>query len=398
MSEPLSEAQRHWQACARALGDEVVRPVAAQWDRHEADAIPSIELIRGMDRFGLRTLGVPRELGGPGADFMTHCLVMEEIGAADFGTAILASQVYRWTPVITHAMDDAQRARYLPRLLGDPAFFVAGALTEPGSGSDNQRPYDDPAIGVSSPAVREGEGWLLNGRKQFINGGGIASLYAILMRTDPARPAHVGSTFFLVEANAPGFRVVRQHDKMAGRLGPLAELALENCRLLDAQRLGPVNAGRKTLDIGLRGRLFDAAECVGLAREALRVGTRWARERRQGGKRLIEHQAMAMLLAETAVEVEAARALTWRAATMADRGETGAFDLSNAAKHFAAETGLRASRRLLDMHGGYGVMRDYPAEKLWRDSASMPHIGGTQQMVLLRIADQLDASFGRESV
>lgn len=392
MDFTLSLEQVRWQALARQYADEAVRPVAAEWDRLPTDEIPYVELIRQVSRHGLRLLSVPKELDGPGADAVSHALVMEEIATADLGTAIVVSQVYRWTPVITVGMNDEQRARYLPRMLSEETFFIAGAMTEPGTGSDNQTADLDPKFGIQSRAVPSGDGWVLDGGKHFINGGGIASLYAILMRTDPGVPSHDGCTYFLVRSDTPGFRVVKQHDKMAGRLGALAELALEECRLPDTERLGPVNEGFQVLATRHRymGRLLDASSCVGLIREALRVGLDWTASRVQGGKRLIEHQALGMMLAETAIELEAARHLVWRAAWAVDYGENETFDYTAAAKHFGAESALRSTRRTLEAHGGYGSMRAWPAEKLLRDAATTAHFGGTQQIVLLRLASQLD--------
>jgi alkylation response protein AidB-like acyl-CoA dehydrogenase len=390
----LSPEQRGWQSAARQFADEVIRPVSATWDALPTNEIPYLEPILGASRFGLRLLSIPVEMGGRGGDVLSHSLVQEEVAAADMGVAIVLSQVYRWTPVITVAMNDEQRARYLPRMLSDDAFFVAGAMTEPGTGSDNQVADLPPEFGIQSRAVREGDDWVLSGGKHFINGAGVASLYAILLRTDFSVPASRGCTYFLLQPDTPGFSVVRQHDKMAGRLGALAELRLEGCRLPDSERLGAIGDGHAMMTGRFRymGRLLDGSSCVGLAREALRVGMAWVTDRVQGGSRLIDHQAMAMLMAETAVEVEAARSLAWRAAWMVEQNENEDFDYTGAAKHFAAETAMRATRRTLEAHGGYGIMRDWLPQKLYRDAATTMHFGGTQQIVLLRLARQLDAA------
>jgi acyl-CoA dehydrogenase len=317
-------------------------------------------------------------------------LCVEELAAADVGVAVDLDQTWKFTPIIAHLMSDAQRERFLPLFRDDPRCVLGLGGTEPAAGSDTWGPYLAPGAGAALEARPNGRGWVLNGRKHFINNGGEAKLLFILTRTDPQATIVEGLTAFVVEQGAPGFRSGVSLDKVGQRLSSNVELIFEDCFVADDNRLSEVGGGLGFLAyVGRRSLAKTGALSVGIARGAFEAALGRARERFQGGKAIIQHQATQVVFGEMLAEIEAARSLVWRAAWGADYSEPYDPKLGNVAKLFATEMAVRVATRALQVWGGYGVMTQWPAEKLYRDAVTVTHMDGANQLVAIRTGAQL---------
>ena len=392
----LTDEQRHWQQVARRFAREEIAPVAFEreriedpWERYPWD------LVEKADAVGLRTLAIPKELGGGGADTLTLVLCVEELAAADVGVAVDIDQTWKFTPIITHMMNDAQRERFLPKFRDDPRCVLGYGGTEPAAGSDTWGPYVAPGAGAQLRAERRGDEWVLNGRKHFINNGGEAKIIFILARSDPEATIMDGLTTFVVEQGTPGFTYGVSQNKVGQRLSSNVELIFEDCRVPEFNRISDVGGGLQWMgDIGKRSLAKTGALSLGVARGAFEAALARARERVQGGKPIIQHQATQVVFAEMLAEIEAARSLLWRAAWECDHAEPYDRKIGNVAKLFASEMAIRVATKALQVWGGYGVMTQWPAEKYYRDAITVTHMDGANQIVAIRTGAQL----GGESV
>ncbi len=306
----LSPDQEALRAMAREFAEREIRPISLERDRmpHDWDVF-TWDIVKKGSALGLRTLVVPHEYGGAGADRVTQVLVMEELSRADAGMSKTFSQNWKWSPILTHLMTPDQRRYFLPLFMNTDTCLLAMGQTEPGAGSDNVVPYDAPGAGLMLRAERDGDHYLLKNVKQYIANGGVATLYFILARTDPGVGVSRGSTLFVVPAATPGFRIGRRHEKIGFRFYQQAELILENCRLPAFHRVGEENAAYPLK----QGRLmaFDKLEIgttvLGVAQAAYEAAFEHAKTRVQGGQPLLRHQAIALLLGDMRMRIEAAR-------------------------------------------------------------------------------------------
>jgi alkylation response protein AidB-like acyl-CoA dehydrogenase len=387
----LTDEQLHWQRVARDFAEQEIKPVACErerivdpWQRYPWD------LIEKADAVGLRTLALPKELGGGGADTLTLVLCVEELAVGDVGVAVDLDQTWKFTPIIAHLMNDAQRERFLPMFRDDPRCVLALGGTEPAAGSDTWGPYVARGAGAALAARREDDGWVLNGRKHFINNGGEARLVFILARTDPNATIVDGLTAFVAEQGRRGFGYGVSQDKVGQRLSSNVELIFEDCRVPDDNRLSGVGGGLGFLGyVGRRSLAKTGALSVGVARGAFEAALGRAEERIQGGVPIIQHQATQVAFGEMLAEIEAARSLVWRAAWSADSGEPFDPKLGNVAKLFATEMAVRVATRALQVWGGYGVMTQWAAEKFYRDAITVTHMDGANQLIAIRTGAQL---------
>lgn len=382
----LTDEQLHWQQVARRFAREVVAPVARERERlpDPRERYPW-DLVRRADALGLRTLALPKALGGAGADTLTQAICLEELAAVDVGVAVDLDQTWKFTPILAELMTDAQRARFLPLFRDDPEAVLGLAGTEPEAGSDTWLPHLDARSGARLAAVRDGDAWVLNGRKHFINNGGEAKLLFVLARTDPERPVSAGLTAFVVQRGHPGLRAVRWQDKLGQRLSSNVEIEFADCRLPDEHRLCEPGQGLRFLaHVGRRSLAKTGALAVGVARGAFEAALEWVQRRVQGGRPVVEHQATQLRLSALLMQIEAARSLVWRAAWSADYAEPFDPKLGNLAKVFASETSVRVATEALQLWGGYGVMLDWPAEKFYRDAITVTHMDGTNTVAALR--------------
>jgi alkylation response protein AidB-like acyl-CoA dehydrogenase len=371
--------------CLRA-----VRPEAPRRERIEdPDERFPWDWVEDLSRMGLRTMVLPPELGGWGADTLACCVLAEELAAGDMGLAVIFDQTWKITPVLSVAANDEQRARFLPPFRENDRFLLAVALNEPKAGSDNWLPYTGPGGGTISSGRREGDGWVLDGVKAPISNGGVAGLYVVMVRTVPGTSGVDGLTPFFVEPDRPGFTVEFIYEKSAQRLVHNGHLVFRGCRIPDSNRIGPEAEAMRFYRDAVRSRGFPeaGATALGTARAALEEAWAFAQTRVQGGAAIIEHQAVSLMLAEMQIELEAARSLVYRAARAAESDRDLDGRLQIMAKVHATQTAFRVAGRAIEVFGRMGIMRECPAEKYLRDTTSFLHSEGANQVLALRIAN-----------
>jgi alkylation response protein AidB-like acyl-CoA dehydrogenase len=372
----LSAEQELIRSTAREFLDREVAPFARDWDRSEE---MDQALVGKLAEIGFLGASLPADHGGMGLDTISYCLVMEELGRADSSVrGIVSVQNGLVGKTVAKWATDEQRAEWLPRLASGDALGCY-ALTEPGSGSD-------PAS-LTTRAERDGGDWLLTGSKIFITLGTWAKLALVFARTggEGAR----GISCFLVPTDSDGFEARPIKGKLGLRAQDTGELFLERVRVPDSARLGGEGEGFKVAMSALdNGRISLAAGCVGIAQGCLDASVAYAQERTQFGKPIAGFQLVQELLAEMAVETDAARLLTWRAASLADRGERHTLE-SSVAKLYASEASVRAANAAVQVHGGYGYVDEYPVGKYLRDARVTTLYEGTSQVQKLIIGRHL---------
>ncbi len=351
-------------------------PIAAEIDR--TDAFPP-DLFRRLGALGVLGVTVPPAYGGAGADLLAGVLVIEQLARASASVALSygAHANLCVNNLYANGTED-QRRTYLPALCSGE-HVGALALTEPEAGSD--------ATGITTSAVADGDDFVLNGTKTFITNGSIADVFVLYAKTDPARGAH-GITAFIIERDAPGFSVSRTFDKFGHRGSPTAELRLEDCRVPRRNVLGKVDAGVAVMMRGLDiERVFLAGEPLGIAEEALALAVEYAKQRRQFGQPIGSFQLIQAKLADMYTQVEAARALLYETAVLADRGDV--HKEAAAAILFTSEMATRVSLDAMQIHGGYGYMNDLPLGRLVRDAKLLEIGAGTSEIRRLIIGGEL---------
>ena len=372
----LTAEQELIRGTAREFLDREVVPNARDWDRSET---MDRAIVGKLAEIGFLGASLPAEFGGMGLDTISYCLVMEELGRADSSVrGIVSVQNGLVGKTVAKWATDEQREEWLPKLATGEALGCY-ALTEPGSGSD-------PA-GLVTRAERDGDDWLLTGSKIFITLGTWAALALVFARSGGEGPR--GITCFLVPTDADGFEARPIKGKLGLRAQDTGELFLERVRVPDSARLGAEGEGFKVAMSALdNGRISLAAGCVGIAQGCLDASVAYARERQQFGQPIAGFQLVQELLADIAVETEAARLLTWRAAALADRGERHTLE-SSVAKYYASETSVRAANAAVQVHGGYGYVDEYPVGRYLRDARVTTLYEGTSQVQKLIIGRHL---------
>jgi alkylation response protein AidB-like acyl-CoA dehydrogenase len=385
----LTPAQRRLRDTVREFADRVVTPVAAELDR-QADPRDcfSPAIVEEANKVGLRTLTLPPELGGEGADALTTAIVIEELAKADLGVSVIFAQVWKIAQTLHKACTAAQRRRFLGPFRDDSQFLLAIAITEPETSSDYIIPVRDAGARFRTVAVRRDGGWALTGKKHFISNGSRAGLYLVFAQTDETKGLVEGSTCFLVARDAPGLTVGRVHDKMGERLVNNAELIFRDCFVPDADVLGSAGRGFDVLtEFFPASNAYAAASILGLAGSVYERTLRWTRARVQGGRALLEHDLVAAEVAELRMLIDAARAYTYQAAWAADHRD-GGWDRTLGAfpKVFASQVAWRVVTAALELHGGYGYMREQGLglDKLLRDAAAFLHSDGANRSLLLK--------------
>jgi len=377
MNLELTTEQQMIQAMAREFATSEVRPIASEIDR---EARFPHETVKRMGELGLLGITVPEPWGGSGADAVSYVLALEEIAAACASHAVIMSvnnSLY-CGPIVKFGTD-AQRERFL-RPFASGSQLGCFALTEPEAGSD--------ASNQHTIAARDGSHYVLNGRKAFVTNGREASAALTFAQTDRAK-GHRGISAFLVEKSTRGFLVPKTEDKLGIRASDTAEFVFEDCRVPDAHRLGEEGMGFKiALSAITDGRIGIAAQAVGIAAGAFQRALAYARERKAFGVVIGEHQMVQWMLADMATAIEGARLLTLRAATLKDRGVPFASEASMA-KLFAAEMAMKVTTDAIQIHGGYGFIKDYEVERSFRDAKITQIYEGTSQIQKLVIARAL---------
>ncbi len=371
----LTPEQEQIRDMVREFAETAIRPHVMEWD--EAQHLP-MEVIRELAGLGLLGAIFPEEVGGAGLSYVDYVHIIEELGAVESGIALtVAAHNSLCSGHIHLAGNDAQRRQWMPKLTSGE-WIGCWALTEPGSGSD--------AGGLLTTAVRDGDEWILNGTKNFITNASHANIAVVLAVTDKANRKR-GVSAFAVEMDRPGIRAGKKENKLGMRTSDTAELILEQCRVPAANLLGVEGEGfidaMRVLD---GGRISIAALALGVARGAYDAARKYAAERVAFGKPIAAFQAIQFMLADMATEIEAARLLCYRAAVAKDAGER-VTTLSAMAKLYASEVAVRATEKTVQIFGGYGFIKEFPAEKYYRDVKLCTIGEGTseiQRMVIAR--------------
>ncbi len=376
MDFELSEEQRSIRTTARDFAAEELAPHAARWDEEK---IFPVETLMGAAKLGFASIYVREESGGSGLDRMAAALIFEELAAGCPSTAAYLSIHNMVSWMIDRFGDDAQRARFLPRLVTMET-IGSYCLTEPNSGSD--------AASLRTRAVRDGDHYVLNGSKAFISGGGKSGLYLVMART--GGPGPKGISCIAVASGTPGLTYGAPERKLGWNSQPTAMVHLENCRVPVTNRIGAEGEGFRIAMAGLDGGRVNIAACsLGGARAALSAARAHMESRTQFGKPLAEFQALQFKLADMATDLDAARLMVWRAARSLDGGHPEATLHCAMAKRFATDAGFQICDEALQMHGGYGYLKDYPVERLLRDLRVHRILEGTNEIMRVIIARRL---------
>ncbi|MGW6581371.1 acyl-CoA dehydrogenase family protein [Streptomyces globisporus] len=377
MDLALSVEQEAVRKLAEDFVAREVAPHVVAWDRAEN---VDRSIVKKLGDLGFLGLTVAEEYGGSGGDHLSYCLVTEELGRGDSSVrGIVSVSLGLVAKTIASWGSQEQKRQWLPRLTSGEAIGCFG-LTEPGTGSD--------AGNLATRAVRDGGDFVVNGTKMFITNGTWADVVLLFARTHDS-PGHRGVSAFLVPADTPGLTRRTIHGKLGLRGQATAELVLEDVRIPASCLLGPEGKGFSIAMSALaKGRMSVAAGCVGIAQAALDAAVRYAGEREQFGKAIARHQLVQELLSDIAVDVDAARLLTWRVADLIDRGQDFATAASKA-KLYASEAAVRCANNALQVFGGYGYIDEYPVGKLLRDARVMTLYEGTSQIQKLIIGRAL---------
>ena len=372
-----TQEQEHLRREIRDFAAREIAPNVMTWD--EASEFPTA-VVKKLGTMGLLGMIFPPELGGAGMGYVDYVLAIEELSAVDGSIGIIvAAHNSLGTNHIFLAGNEAQKKKYIPRLAGGE-WLGAWALTEPGSGSD--------ASAAKTTAVKKGDRYILNGSKTFITNGRYADVATVIAVTDKSKGTH-GLSAFIVEKGTPGFRPGKKENKLGLRASDTSELIFEDCQipvenLLGAEGEGFVDAMR-VLD---GGRISIAALALGIGRGALDAALKYVKERRQFGKAIAEFQGIQWKLADMATELDAARLLTQRAAVLKDAGRKVTRE-SAMAKLFASEVAVRICDEAVQLFGGYGFIKDYPAEKYYRDVKLCTIGEGTSEIQRMVIAREI---------
>lgn len=370
----LSDEQEQLRRTVREFAEAEIRPRVMEWD--EASRFPE-EVIPPLAEMGLFGVVFPEKYGGAGLGYIDYVLAIEELARVDASVALtVAAHHSLCTNHLFRFGSEAQRGKYVVPLAQGKK-LGCWCLTESEAGSD--------ASGTRTTAVRDGDAWVLNGSKTFVTNGGHADICVAMAVTDRSREHH-GISAFVVERGTPGFRAGKKENKLGMRASDTSEIIFENCRLPKENLVGQEGEGFiNSLRVLDGGRIGLTAIAVGIAQGAFEAALRYAKERRQFGQPIAGFQAIQWKLANMKMEIEAARLLVFQAAARADAGEPDT-KLSSMAKLYASEMAVRATNEAVQIHGGYGFIKDYPVEKFYRDVKLCTIGEGTSEVQRLIIA------------
>jgi len=379
----LTETQAEIQQLARTFAQAEIAPHAAKWDREECFPL---EVAKRMGELGFLGMLIPEEYDGLGLDTTSYLVALEAIATADASAAVLMS-VHNSLPtqMLLHFGSEAQKERWL-RPMARGELIGAFSLSEPDAGSD--------ASALRCQAVRDGDDWLLTGTKSWVTSGSFADVIMVMARTDTpdARRGSRGISAFVVTPDLAGFHVGKKEDKMGLRASPTVQLTFDNMRVPAANLLGEEGQGfvyaMRSLD---NGRLGIAAQALGIAQAALDASLDYAAERKQFGRAIREFEAIQFKLADMGARIAAARALLHQTAASKDRGESTTLH-GSMSKLLASETAMWVTTQAVQIFGGYGYVKDYPVEKLFRDAKVTEIYEGTSEIQRIVIARELYSS------
>jgi len=373
----LSDDQELLRQTVREFAEAEMRPHVMEWD--EAQHFP-MDLLPKLADLGLMGIQFPEEFGGAAMSSVDYCICIEELARVCPAIALsVAAHNGLCTSHIAMFGTDAQKAQYLPRLVRGEVLGAWG-LTEASAGSD--------AAGMRTTAARSGQCWVINGSKNFITHGKIGGVMVVIAITDRTK-GHRGISAFIVEQGTTGMSAGKKENKLGMRASDTSEVVFQDCRIPSANLLGEEGQGFiNTLQVLDAGRIGIAALAVGLAQGAYEAALKYAKERHQFGQPISAFQAIQWKLADNATRIEAARLLTYRAAYLKDQGQRTTRE-SSMAKLYASEIAVKAADDCVQIHGGYGFVKDYPAEKYFRDVKLVTIGEGTSEIQRLVIARQL---------
>ena len=382
MDFSLNEEQRGWQMEARKFAQDEIRPQSLERDQIEGGFEPwDWDIIEKGSKLGFRTLAVPKEWGGPGADFVSQALVMAELAKGDSAISKAFSQNWKWSHLIASACTQDQKERFLKPFLADHRYVMGRGITEPNAGSDNRMPPEgDPKAGYRVRAVRNGDEWILNGEKCFIANGSVGSLFFVDARTNPDVSIKEGGTLFMVPKGTPGFRIGKIFNKRGWRFYQNAELIFENARVPHANVVGQVGTGSVKAGRGdttggdLFGDLELAANALGVCDDAVEMAMHFARTHKRAGKYLMEHQLIQLKINEIHMLTEALRSYVMRVAWLHDRKEHSAN--AGLVMNYSTDVIQRVTRLNMEIHGAEGCMMNARVDKLVRDAMVWTHLAG----------------------
>ena len=368
MNFEITEEQAMIRDTIRDFAEKEVAP--ASRDNNRDEHFP-LDLINKLGEMGVLGLNLPSEYGGGGADYISYCIMLEELGRVDLGVAVTVSvHLSLGGKTVLQWGSEEQKEKYLPRLASGE-MLACLATTEPNVGSD--------VSSIETSAVFQGDEWVLNGTKTWISNGGVADIAIIIAQTEKSLGSK-GLTAFIVERGTKGFSSRDLHNKLGIRSSNTAELVLEDCRVPQGNVLGPVGKGMSVaLSAFDSARLGVAARTVGVARACIDASVSYAQTRKQFGRLIGSFQLIQELIADMTVETEAARLLVYRAAAIKDKGEPATIETSMA-KYYSSEIALKAANNAIQIHGSYGYSDEYPVERYFRDVRVSSILEGTSQM------------------
>lgn len=376
MNFELSEDQRAFQDMARGFAQDQLTPHAAEWDENKHFPV---DTLRAAAALGFGGIYVNENVGGSGLGRVDAAIIFEELSAGCTSTAAFISIHNMASWMIDRFGNDAQREKWLPRL-STMELIASYCLTEPGAGSD--------AASLRTKAAKDGDHYVLNGTKAFISGAGHSDLYVCMVRTGDDGPK--GISCLVIEKDSPGLSFGKQEVKMGWNSQPTAQVIFEDCRVPIANRIGEEGQGFSIAMAGLDGGRLNIGACsIGTARSAVETATQYMKDRKQFGRALADFQGLQFKLADMATELEAARLMIRQAAFKLDQKSPDATKHCAMAKRFATDAGFSIVNEALQIHGGYGYLREYPLERHLRDVRVHQILEGTNEIMRVIVSRQL---------
>jgi alkylation response protein AidB-like acyl-CoA dehydrogenase len=347
------------------------------------------EIMEQAHRIGIRTLGIPEEFGGtpvdPKTEVQTFAMISEEISRGDCGLADKLVQIWKTSVLLRNILPQHLKELWFPRIVNDPSFLLSHCLTEPRGASDRWLPYDVPEAMMQTKAVKKGDRWVINGRKQFISNGYDSKLYVVYATTTPGAGMTKGTSSFLLPRGTKGFTIARCNETLGGRYMNNGELVFEDCEVPEDHLLVKDSALTKAGIYFRPGKIIQSSKNLGIGVAAFERTAEYVQNYTQGGRPLIKHQAVAMRLADMATKICAVRALQNAAAVAVDENAADADALCNMAKMFASEEIFKVCQHAVELHGGNGIMLDFGIEKLFRDASVFLHMDATVDISKFKI-------------
>ena len=389
----LTEEQIMMRDACRAFVNDFVTPFIRknwqrEWDMNPENRLPP-EILEQAHKIGIRTLGIPEEFGGtavdPKTEVRTFAMISEEMSRGDAGLSDKLVQIWKVSVLLRNILPRHLQEYWFPKIVNDPSFLLSHCLTEPRGASDRWLPYDVPEAMMQTKAVKKGDRWVINGRKQFISNGYDSKLYVVYATTTPGAGMTKGTSSFLVPRGTKGFTVARCNETLGGRYMNNGELVFEDCEVPEDHLLVKDTALTKAGIYFRPGKIIQSSKNLGIGVAAFERTAEYVQNYSQGGRPLIKHQAVAIRLAEMATKISAVRALQNEAARAVDENAPDSEMLVNMAKMFASEEIFKVCQHAVELHGGNGIMLDFGIEKLFRDAAVFLHMDATVDISKFKI-------------